>query len=65
MALETVVRLVDRVFYDFRWGGIDDEIAPNLPLELDLPTRERMQKRRREIFEQLGLITGIKQLPGS
>ena len=35
MALETVVRLVDRVVDDFRWGWLVDEIAPNLPLELD------------------------------
>mmetsp|Transcript_2372 Transcript_2372/g.3389 ORF Transcript_2372/g.3389 Transcript_2372/m.3389 type:complete len:678 (-) Transcript_2372:1160-3193(-) len=35
LALEYVVRLVDRVFDEFKWGWIVDEIAPNLPKELD------------------------------
>ena len=35
MALETVVRLIDRLFDEFRWGWIVEEIAPNLPKELD------------------------------
>jgi len=35
LALEYVVRLVDGLFEDFKWGWICDEIAPNLPKELD------------------------------
>lgn len=35
LALEGVVRLVDRLFDDFKWGWIVDEIAPNLPKELN------------------------------
>ncbi len=35
IALETVVRLLDSLFDEFKWGWIVDEIAPNLPKELD------------------------------
>jgi len=35
VALEAVVRFVDWGWDEFRWGWIVDEIAPNLPKELD------------------------------
>ncbi len=35
IALKAVVRFLDSIFDEFKWGWVMDEIAPNLPKELD------------------------------
>jgi len=55
IALEGVVRLVDRLFDEFKWGWIVDEIAPNLPKELDFKHEGRNAETAVEHIRKAGL----------
>eukprot|EP00979_Chaetoceros_neogracilis_P003487 scaffold602_cov227-Chaetoceros_neogracile.AAC.9 len=55
LALETMVRFVDRVFDDFRWGWICDEIAPNLPKELDFSNEGKNAEAAARHISKTGL----------
>ena len=55
MALEGVVRLVDRMFDDFKWGWIVDEIAPNLPKELDFEHEGKNAEAAEKAIQKAGL----------
>lgn len=54
-ALTTVVRGVERLFDDFTWGWIADEIAPHLPIELDFLNEGRNAERAAKFIESSGL----------
>jgi len=55
LALETMVRLVDSVFDEFRWGWICDEIAPNLPKELDFTNEGKNAEAAAKHIQTTGL----------
>jgi aarF domain-containing kinase len=55
LALESIVRVIDRVFDEFKWGWIVDEIAPNLPKELDFKHEGRNGERAEKHLKQSGL----------
>jgi Predicted unusual protein kinase len=55
LALEYVVRLVDGMFEDFKWGWICDEIAPNLPKELDFVNEGKNAQAAANHFQKTGL----------
>lgn len=55
LALEYVVRLVDGMFEDFKWGWICDEIAPNLPKELDFVNEGKNAQAAADHFQKTGL----------
>eukprot|EP00980_Cylindrotheca_fusiformis_P001220 scaffold328_cov130-Cylindrotheca_fusiformis.AAC.34 len=54
-AVTMVVRLVDRLFSDFTFGWIADEIAPHLPKELDFTREGKNSERAAEHLKGSGL----------
>jgi hypothetical protein len=54
-AVTTVVRLIDSLFEDFTFGWIADEIAPNLPKELDFGREGRNSEKAAAHFLEAGL----------
>jgi aarF domain-containing kinase len=55
LALEYVVRLVDGLFEEFKWGWVCDEIAPNLPKELDFVNEGKNAQAAAHHFKRTGL----------
>ena len=55
LALETMVGFVDRVFDEFRWSWICDEIAPNLPKELDFSNEGKNAEAAARHLQTTGL----------
>mmetsp|Transcript_7274 Transcript_7274/g.11048 ORF Transcript_7274/g.11048 Transcript_7274/m.11048 type:complete len:655 (+) Transcript_7274:148-2112(+) len=55
LALEYAVRIVDRLFDEFKWGWIVDEIAPNLPKELDFQHEGRNAEAAADHIKKAGL----------
>lgn len=51
-ALKTVVKTVDAIFEDFKYNWIVDEIAPNLPLELDFQNEGRNSDYARSFLDK-------------
>lgn len=54
-AVTTVVRLIDSWFPDFTFGWIADEMAPQLPKELDFQREGRNAEKAAKHIEQSGL----------
>jgi hypothetical protein len=54
-AVTTVVRLIDSLFEDFTFGWIADEIAPNLPKELDFEREGRNSEKAAAYLLEAGL----------
>ena len=54
-ALETIVSLIDDQFDEFKWGWICDEIAPNLPKELDFTHEGKNAEEAAMYLKQSGL----------
>ena len=54
-AVTTVVRLIDSLFEDFTFGWIADEIAPNLPKELDFEREGRNSEKAAAHILEAGL----------
>lgn len=54
-AVTTVVRLIDSLFEDFTFGWIADEIAPNLPKELDFVREGRNSEKAAAHILEAGL----------
>jgi predicted unusual protein kinase regulating ubiquinone biosynthesis (AarF/ABC1/UbiB family) len=54
-AVTCVVRLVETFFKDFTFGWIADEIAPNLPKELDFAREGKNSERAAEHLKDSGL----------
>mmetsp|Transcript_29932 Transcript_29932/g.45809 ORF Transcript_29932/g.45809 Transcript_29932/m.45809 type:complete len:621 (+) Transcript_29932:100-1962(+) len=55
IALETVIGIVDSMFNDFKWGWICEEIAPNLPRELDFVFEGKNAEAAAKHIERTGL----------
>lgn len=55
IALETMVRLIDDQFDEFKWGWICDEIAPNLPKELDFTHEGKNAEEAAMYLKESGL----------
>lgn len=53
--LVTAVRTAERIFSDFSFGWIADEIAPNLPKELDFRSEGRNAEKAAEHIRTTGL----------
>lgn len=54
-ALVTVAHMAERLFQDFQWGWIADEIAPQLPKELDFINEGRNAERAAADIRETGL----------
>ena len=54
-ALVSVVRAAERMFEGFSWGWLADEIAPQLPKELDFKNEGRNAERAARDLEKTGL----------
>ena len=58
-AVTTIVRWIDKYFEDFTFGWIADEIAPQLPLELDFQREGKNAERARDNLKGSGLACCI------
>lgn len=54
-AITTVTNILDSLFEDFTWGWIAEEIAPQLPKELDFCNEGRNSERAKVAIEKSGL----------
>lgn len=54
-AITTVTNILDALFEDFTWGWIADEIAPQLPKELDFVNEGRNSEKAKAAIEGSGL----------
>lgn len=61
-ALETVVHLAERLFTDFSYGWIADEIAPHLPKELDFLNEGRNAERAAADLQKTGLACVVPKV---
>lgn len=60
--MTSVVRLIDSVFKDFTFGWIADEIAPQLPKELDFTREGKNSERAAEHLKGCGLACTVPKV---
>lgn len=58
-ALVNIVRLAERLFEGFTWGWLADEIAPQLPKELDFQNEGRNAERAASNLENAGITACV------
>ena len=61
-AVTSVVRVIDSMFTDFTFGWIADEMAPQLPKELDFQREGRNAEKAAEYVEKSGLSCCIPKV---
>ena len=61
-AVTSVVRVIDSMFTDFTFGWIADEMAPQLPKELDFQREGRNAEKAAEYVEKSGLACCIPKV---
>jgi len=61
-SLVTVVRTAEKLFEDFSFGWLADEIAPNLPKELDFQNEARNAELAAEHIQKTGLNCVIPKI---
>mmetsp|Transcript_24075 Transcript_24075/g.29649 ORF Transcript_24075/g.29649 Transcript_24075/m.29649 type:complete len:661 (+) Transcript_24075:141-2123(+) len=62
LALEYVMKAVDGIFDDFQFGWIADEIAPNLPKELDFCNEGKNAEKAAAHFSESGIACVVPKI---
>jgi aarF domain-containing kinase len=61
-ALCSIVRVAERLFANFNWGWIADEIAPHLPRELDFLNEGKNSERAAANLQKTGLACVVPKV---
>jgi aarF domain-containing kinase len=61
-ALCSIVRVAEKLFENFNWGWIADEIAPNLPRELDFLNEGKNSERAAANLQKTGLACVVPKV---